>query len=191
MHRAPCGARDRVRPLPGPDGRQTGFLKIGQDVTGQRATEAALRASEARQAFLLRLSDALRPLTDPAAIQGTASRILAEHMDVDRAYYVEVDEKAGTARVGCDHVRDGAPSLAGEHQIADFAWSVEILRRGECHAIADTGISPLVPATGRPASAALDIIAWAGAPLIKEGRLVGALCVAAAEPLDYALGRSA
>lgn len=174
-----------TRPLPGPDGRQTGFLKIGQDVTGQRATEAALRASEARQAFLLRLSDALRPLTDPAAIQGTASRILAEHMDVDRAYYVEVDEKAGTARVGCDHVRDGAPSLAGEHQIADFAWSVEILRRGECHAVADTGISPLVPATGRPASAALDIIAWAGAPLIKEGRLVGALCVTAAEPRDW------
>ncbi len=57
-----------VRPLLGRDRRPAGFLKIGQDVTGQRAIEAALRASEANQAFLLRLSDALRPLADPDAI---------------------------------------------------------------------------------------------------------------------------
>ncbi|MBP1807055.1 PAS domain S-box protein [Rubellimicrobium aerolatum] len=37
-----------VRPLLGPDGAVAGFLKVGQDVTARRATEAALQESEAR-----------------------------------------------------------------------------------------------------------------------------------------------
>ena len=37
-----------MRPLTGPDGSVTGFVKVGQDVTERRATEEALRESEAR-----------------------------------------------------------------------------------------------------------------------------------------------
>lgn len=37
-----------VRPLTDPDGTVTGFVKVGQDVTERRATEEALRESEAR-----------------------------------------------------------------------------------------------------------------------------------------------
>lgn len=40
--------------------------------------------SEERQAFLLELSDALRPLADPVAVQEKASRLLGEHLGVDR-----------------------------------------------------------------------------------------------------------
>ncbi len=145
-------------------------------------TDAALRESEARQAFLLKLSDALRPLADPTEIQGEACQLLAERLDVDRAYYVEVDEAAGTAHVERDFVRGDALSIVGEHRIADFAWLAAILRRGECHAIGDTQTSELVPAADRPACAALRVIACMGAPLIKDGRLAGALCVTASRP---------
>lgn len=144
--------------------------------------EAKLREGEERQRFLLEVSDALRPLAHPAAVEGEVCWLLAEQLDVDRAYYVEVDEKAGTARVTRDFVRGDAPSLAGEHRVSDFAWSLAILRRGECHVIADTQVSELVPPIDRPASAALQIIACMGAPLIRDGRLVGALCVTASQP---------
>src|SRR3712207_9350268 len=53
--------------------------------------EAALRESEKRQAFLLRLSDTLRPLDDPVAIQETACCVLGEHLDVDRVQYGTLD----------------------------------------------------------------------------------------------------
>ncbi len=143
------------------------------------AAEQRLREGERRQAFLLQLSDALRSLTDPGEVEGIACRLLAEQLHVDRAYFIEIDGAAGVAHVQRDFVRSGAPSLAGEHRIADFAWSVAILERGDCHVIADTQSSDVVPERDRPACAALAIIACIAAPLIKRGSLLGALCVTA------------
>ncbi|WP_216329232.1 GAF domain-containing protein [Deinococcus aestuarii] len=183
-----AGAADRVV-SPRDLGRTVTRLLTGPSPTAPpgEAAPGRTRAMQAsgeseEQAFLLRLSDALRPLADPGAIEGEACRLLAEHLDVDRAYYVEMDEAVGVARVARDWVRGGASSLAGEHRTSDFGWSVAILRRGECHVVADTQSSDLVPPEDRPASAALGIIACMGAPLIKAGRLVGALCVTAAHP---------
>jgi GAF domain-containing protein len=127
-------------------------------------------------------------LADPVAIQGEACRLLAKRLGVDRAYYVEVDETTGVARVGRDLVRDGAPSLVGEHRASDFSWSVESLGRGERLVIADTQASPLVSPTDRPASAALRTIACMGAPLIKADGLVGALCVTDPRPRTWSEG---
>ena len=40
----------------------------------------ALRESEERQAFLLKLSDAVRPLAGPADIQGATTGLLREQL---------------------------------------------------------------------------------------------------------------
>lgn len=151
---------------------------------GETVTDR-IGGSEARLRFLLRLSDALRPLSDVADIVGEASRLLAEHLGADRAYFVDVDLTAGTARIERDFVRGGATSLAGEHPVSDFQWSVDILRRGECHVVEDTQTSSVVPVDERPAAAELGIISCMGAPVIKGGTLVGALCVAGAQPREW------
>jgi PAS domain-containing protein len=69
-----------------------------RDVTRRKRAQTALRDSEDRQTFLLRLSDALRPLDDPTEIQDQACHALAEHLNVERSYYVEVDEAAPASR---------------------------------------------------------------------------------------------
>src|SRR3712207_3528873 len=61
-----------------------------EQLVSRKEIEAQLRASEARQAFLLKLLDALRPLSDPIAIQAEAARLLGEYLGSGRAYYVEV-----------------------------------------------------------------------------------------------------
>ncbi|MEO3434475.1 PAS domain S-box protein [Inquilinus sp. CAU 1745] len=156
-----------------------------RDISERKEAEEALAQSEARQAFLLKLSDALRPLGHPVEIQYEACRLLAEWLDVDRAYYVEIDEAVGVARVARDFVRDGVQSLAGTHRLADYAWSIAMLRRGESYAIPDTQASELVPDAERSASAAVQLIANIGVPLIKDGRLVGALCLSKSRPRDW------
>ncbi|EPX78336.1 PAS domain-containing protein [Salipiger mucosus] len=133
-------------------------------------------------AFLLRLVDALRPIADPVEIQAEACRMLADWLEVDRAYYVEIDEDMGLARVERDYVRGDIGSLAGQYDLADFGWSVEILRRGECHIVPDVRSSPLVPDEDRAASVAIGIIASLAVPLSKGGRLVGALSVTLDRP---------
>ncbi|MCY1645411.1 GAF domain-containing protein [Methylorubrum sp. SL192] len=159
------------------------LLILYDDVTERKVAETALRDREERQAFLLALSDAVRSLTDPEAIQSAACRLVGERLDVDRCYYATADEAAGIIRIAWDHVRGDAPSIAGEHRLADFEWSAEILRRGECHVLADTQAS--VPEASRPAFAALQIGACMGTPLIKNGSLVGALWVTHSTPRDW------
>ena len=167
------------------------IVAFAVDIGARKQAEAALTRSEAWQAFLVELGDALRPLADPIAIVAEACRLLGERLDVDRAYYVEVDEAAGTARVEHDHVRGAAPSLVGTYPVSAFSWSVDILRRGECHVVDDARLSPVVPDADRAASVALGIVACMGAPLIKGQGLVGALCVTCARPRSWSEAETA
>jgi PAS domain S-box-containing protein len=51
-----------------------------EDITERKLAEQALRAGEERHAFLLKLSDALRPLADPVSVQDTACRTLGQQL---------------------------------------------------------------------------------------------------------------
>ena len=74
-------------------------------------------AMERRTAFLLSLSDALRPLDTPLAITSLAAERLAERLGANRVFYAEI--AGGQMTVACDCTR-GVPSIAGEHSLAAF-----------------------------------------------------------------------
>ncbi|ROU00098.1 PAS domain-containing sensor histidine kinase [Histidinibacterium lentulum] len=176
-------------PLRDETGEVVGIFGEAQETTGrveaERAracAEAALREREGRLSFLFDLTEALRPLHDPVEIEFEACRRLAEWLDVDRAYYVEIDEKAGLARVNRDFARGDSQSIVGCHQLADFTWSLELLRTGDPTAIMDVRTSPLVPPGDLHTCEALQIIACVGTPLIKRGVVVGSLNVTHPEP---------
>src|SRR5678815_4093016 len=71
------------------DGKIVRLTGLGLDVTERRRSETALRESEERDAFLLRLADLLRPLRDPLAIQEVTARLLGEYLRVNRVSYAE------------------------------------------------------------------------------------------------------
>jgi PAS domain S-box-containing protein len=155
---------------------------IFDDISERKHAEASLRTSEERQAYLLKLSDALRPLLDPIEIQGTASRLLAEHLNADRAFYSKMDEARGQLVVEQDYVRDGTPSLVGRYPLEAWAWIEETTQKGEPAIIDNVVTSPLIPDADRAVILGTGVSAFICVPMLKDDRKLSALCAAHMEP---------
>jgi PAS domain S-box-containing protein len=112
-------------PIRDETGAIAGLWMVAIDVTARiraeqqrKDAEDALRRSEARQAILLRLSDELRELTDPAAILAIATRMMGEHLDVGRCCCEEVS--GNEIRLRGSWVPDVAP-VPERFLLAEFA----------------------------------------------------------------------
>ncbi|PXW64102.1 MULTISPECIES: GAF domain-containing protein [Methylobacteriaceae] len=169
-------------PLRDENGVITGFYVTSFETTERVLAERAQAVREGQQAFLLKLSDTLRPLSDPYAIQREACRLLGAHLDVDYAYYVQVDERAGFAVIDQDFVRGDRASLARTYPLSEIAWTIPIYKQGRPIVVPDVARLEGVPDQIRPAIEARGLLAWIGAPLVKHGELAGALNVMSGVP---------
>ena len=158
-----------------------GGVRLRDTLNRLERVEGALLESESRHAFLLRLGDALRLLVDPAAMQQEASRLLAERMRTDLAYYADIDEAQGCILVERHFVRAGVPGVVGRYPLDAFNWMGPPFRSGPV-VVADTRTSPLIPDAERTAAAAANVRAFVAAPLMRNGRLIASLCVADLSP---------
>ncbi|MEH2067825.1 MAG: ATP-binding protein [Nostoc sp.] len=197
---ARTGIGERLERYADPDKRWYDFyvFKVGDedrrqvavvfnDITDRKRAEEQIRRAAEFDAFRVKLSDALRSLTDPVEIQAQACRLLGEHLSVDRAYYVETNEAEGYMRVNQNYLRGDSPSLVGVYRLADYGWTVPFLQRGETIIVADAQISDIIPKADREVMAAVRIAAHITSPLIKAGRLVGSLCVTESAPREWSV----
>jgi len=173
-------------PLRDEAGAVAGVLVALFETTERVQAEAARLRIQSRQAFLLRLSDALRPLGDPREVQAAACRLAAEHLKGDRGYYAQLDHERQLFIVEQDHVVDGAYSVVGTHAFADFPQAMEALNRGRVVVCEDTEAWPDLSPALRKAYELLRIRAFVTAPLIKDGRPVASMTVASATPKAWA-----
>ena len=72
------------------------------------------------QDFLLRLTDALRPLEDPVAVLDAGCALLGEHLQVDRVGYAELESDGEHLTVGRDWTAPGTVSVVGRYRVDDF-----------------------------------------------------------------------
>jgi PAS domain S-box-containing protein len=152
-------------------GEHVANLALHTDISGRRRAELALRESEDRQTFLLKLSDALRPLADPAAVQTTAMRLLAERLDVMRASYFELEEDGDTFHLAARFERDATP-MPERMRLSDFSPALAAAyRSGRTLMVPDTSV--LGEFVEDPAPyAAIGVGAWVAVPLMRDGRLM-------------------
>jgi PAS domain S-box-containing protein len=156
---------------------QPAILTVIADITERRRVEASLQASARRAAFRVALGDALRPLSDPDAIQAESARLLGEHLGVNRAFYAEA-EADGQHVVVRQEFRDGVPDATGRYRLDDFGPArAKAMRTGRTVTVDDVAAQGALTAEERENYAAFAIRAHATIPLIKDGRLVGLLGV--------------
>ena len=151
------------------------IVTVYNNTTQRKRAEAAQRESERRQTFLLALSDTLRPLADPADIQGEATRLLREQLDAGWCYYVDWDLNAKTGVVLRDSTGEGIPSLAGTHDVSDAPEFLQRLSGGDVLVVPDYAGYEQLPARIRAKFVALGFRSMMVAPLVKKGRLIATL----------------
>jgi hypothetical protein len=147
-------------------GAVAGMLVTAIETTAKMRADAARREGETRQAFLLKLSDALRPLTDPIEIQSTAARVLGEHIGANRVLYADiVDGKE--AVINRDFV-SGVASIAGRYPTEAFGSEPAArLRRGETLVSHDVATEPWLSGANRKAFEAINVASFMGVSLVK------------------------
>ena len=140
------------------------------------------KQAEQRHAFLLKLSDALRPLTDPIAIEGEACHLLAQRLGVSKAFYAEKGANDSLVFTTEESVDGQRLSVVGERSTSDLDWIMHDLDRGRHVILSDAGTSELVSAALRERLAASQVVSFCAFPLVKDGRWVGVLAAADAAP---------
>lgn len=146
-----------------------------------RAKEA-VRASEQRQRFLLKLSDALRPLGDALEIERTATRVLGEYLEADRVLYAGTTANGGDVLVADSYVRGDFPKIRGRFKPADIGPTREVLGTGKTYVNHDPQSDGSFPEAARLAA---DIASVVVVPLIKEGTWVCSLMVQQGTPRKW------
>ena len=150
-------------------GHVVGFVGTLIDTT---LSQQALRANDERDAFLLKLTDALRPISDPLDVQEVAARLLGERLEVNRVGYAELEDHAYTIRR--EYVR-GVPSLARLGPTGTFGAALrDAYRRGETVVVNDVPNDPRFTDAERISMQEKQIAAFVGVMLVKGGRLVAA-----------------
>jgi GAF domain-containing protein len=129
------------------------------------------------------LSDALRTLADPEAIQRAAATTLCEHLRADRALYGEVLATATPVHVSVDHVRSGLPSIVGEYRMVGFGEDLaHRLRDGRTVVLDDAHVASTLGVDELAEYARVHVRAHVTVPLVKDGRMAAVLSVHQATP---------
>lgn len=176
-----CAARGHF--FYGADGAALRMIGVMEDITERKGIETALRASEERHAFLLKLSDATRSLTDPMDVQCAAMKVVGEHLRVDRVQYVEVS--AEDYIIHDDYVAPGFAKMVGRYPISLFGAPIDAYRRGEAIVFSDIHSKTDVSEDERQNYLAIQCIAAVGVPLLKAGQLVSVLVVHQGHPREW------
>ena len=160
-------------PVPDAEGKIVGLFCVCTETTEQVQAQEALRATEARQAFRVDLSDALRIERDPQALMATAAAMLGRHLDTGCVGYGEIDASGQMVKVAQNWTAPGVAGVVGTHRLEDFGEGpAGLLRAGRTVRVDHTVTEPMLAAPRLQAAyEGIGTRAFLAAPLVKDGRL--------------------
>lgn len=158
-------------PYGGPASNQVAV--VFKDITERKNQEQG-------QQFLLQLTDAIRPLTNPVELQELAMKLLGEYLQVMRATYFEVQPDQDTFSLTARYEKDALP-MPNTMRMSDFSPDLAAgYRSGRTLLVRETENEPL-----REAYRAIGVRAWAAVPLVKNGLLVAIVGIQSGIPHDW------
>ncbi|QFZ18266.1 SpoIIE family protein phosphatase [Saccharothrix syringae] len=166
--------RERGRAVPAADGSAGLVRGVLADVT-----ESRLR--EERERFLGELDRELQRFDDAEEVMTAATRLLGEHMGVNRCAYAEAEADEDHFLMSGDY-SSGLPPLPGRFAMSDFgAGALRAMRGGVPWVVADSLDDPRLTPADLHAYRVTGIRAVICLPLLRGGRFVAAMAVHQAE----------
>ena len=154
-----------------------------RDITVRKQAEEALKESEERQAFLLKLCDGLRPINDPVEIHNVVARAVMDFFGADRCHYCVIEDDQAIIR------RDASSgdllSVAGVYPLSSFPVYKSLIDAGRPIIIPDVKITDQVDEELKQLCIQLKVSSNLNIPVIKSGKSVGLLCITQASPCNW------
>ncbi|WP_410221190.1 PAS domain S-box protein [Pedobacter sp.] len=150
------------------------------DITERKKAENILRQSDEKQSYLLKLTDAIRFISNPLIIQELAARVIAEQLDADYAFYAHVTDINHVDYIQIERLYQKRKQIVfkpGLYPLSDLGEEREYLKAGKTRAV-----SPLKNKVKNQSKEfslyeTLQSHAWIAVPLIKRGQLAALLMV--------------
>ncbi len=157
---------------------------IFDDISERKHAEMALRDNAERKSFLLTLSDVLRPLADPVAIQEAVTHLVMDYFDADRCCFCEIE--AGFSIVRRDAASEGLPSVAGIYSLESMPLFKAVMEIGRPIVVRDMTTTDLVDEQLKQLNIhQLQVLSFINIPVIKDSKTVGLLCIAQSRPREW------
>ncbi|WP_445301611.1 PAS domain-containing protein [Microcoleus sp. MOSTC5] len=165
--------------------QQPDKTQLESNLPQERPSTDALHQTARADAFRVRLTNALRPLTDANEIQATAARILGDSLGASRVIYIEV-LPGGKEVIVHKNYTNGVAELSGLYHLEDFGRNLtDDHRAGRTAIVPDVANYPKYTASQKASYQAIDIAAHIDVPLIKNDRFVALLAVHQANPRSW------
>ena len=155
-----------------------GVIVVVQNIDEQRRAEHRLDV-------LVRVSDLMRTVHDPAELSYQVAKTIGIHLNVRRCLFNETDVERDLEIVHRDYC-DGADSVAGEHRISEYSsiTSAE-MQRGSTVVNFDSKIDPRTAADYQRCYSATGERAYVAVPLMREGKWVASLWASDDKPRQW------
>jgi PAS domain S-box-containing protein len=148
-----------------------------RDITARKAAETEREQGLARERFLGRLDEALRPLIDPDAIAHTATALIGHHLQVNRCIYARVEDNPA-AFVLTSSYSEGVQAMLDHQTFQQFgAECLRLAKAGEPFAIQDIATDARINEADREAYTRMGTRALICVPVLHTGRVVAAMMV--------------
>lgn len=155
------------------------------DITARKKAENILRQSDEKQSYLLKLTDAIRFISDPLIIQELAARVIAEHLGADFAFYGHITDINRIDHIQIERLYQKGkqiPFKPGLYPFSDLGEEYEHLKAGRTRTVYPSIIEKIEAEQEFSLHEVLKSYAWVAVPLIKRGQLVALLMVYHAPP---------
>ena len=155
--------------------------QLESDLLQGRTSIDALRHAQA-DAFRVKLTNALRPVTDANEIQAIAALVLGESLSASRVIYIEV-LPGGKAVIVHKNYTNGVAELNGLYDLEDFGRNLtDDHQAGQTAIVPDVANYTKYTASQKAMYQTIDIAAHIDVPLIKNDQFVALLAVHQANP---------